>query len=153
MSQADAPRSLESTDTLEQDTVITSESGAITLAIPARSGGGWKITYCGRDYSDDCIIAGTFPKLEFRLPRDDGGFDVFPFHASKRRFGEPYSIEPGFGRKLRNIVVDRRAHLAIALAAFIASVSGIVCNTSGDDSDGSDVTPPATGGTEPDRIG
>lgn len=62
-------------------------------------------------------------------------------------------IEPGFGRKLQNIVTDSRLHLAVALAALIVSVSGIVCNPGDDDSDGSDVMPPVAGETEPDGIG
>lgn len=153
MSQAaDVPRDIGPTGDLPQDIVICA-FGAITLTIPACSGDGWIITYCGRDYSDDCIT-GTYPYLEFRLPRDDGGFDVFPFDALKREFGEPYIIKPGLGRRFQKIVTGRRLLLAAVLVAFIASVSDIiVCNPGGDDSDGSDAIPPVAGEVEPDRIG
>lgn len=141
------------TETLEpNDRVISSPSGVLTVTIPARSGGGWGITYCGKDYDDSCIY-GQFPELEFRFPRKNGGFDVFPFNAPKRQFGEPYSIEPGFGRKLQNIVTDRRLHLAALLATLIASVSGIFCNTGDDDNDVNDTEPPVTDKVEPDEIG
>lgn len=144
------------TTTIESnDRVITSPSGALIVTIPARSNGRWKFTYCGHDCSDDCIIAGEFPELEFRLPRADGGFDVFPFNASKREFGEPYSIKPGLGRRFQEIVTGRRLLLAAALlATLVAGIGGvIVCNTGGDDSDGSDAIPPVAGEAEPDRIG
>lgn len=140
------------TGDLPQDIVISSASGAITLTIPARSGGGWKITYCRRYYSDDCI-AGTYPYLEFRLPREDGGFDVFPFDALGRLFGEPYSIGPGPGRKVWNVVSDGRGRLAVMLAALIAGISGIVCNPSGDNNDVDDTEPPVTDTVESDGVG
>lgn len=154
MTEADTPRDIGPTGDLPQDIVISSASGAITLTIPACSGGGWKITYCRRDYSDDCI-AGTYPYLEFRLPREDGSFDVFPFNSSERQFGEPYSIEPGLGRRFQDIVTGRRLLLAAALlATLVAGIGGvIVCNPGGNDADGNDTSSPVTDKAEPDGIG
>lgn len=154
MGQADTPGEVAPTRDLPQDTVITGAGGAITLTIPARSDGGWKLTYCGHEYSDDCTT-GIFPDFEFKLPRKDGGFDVFPFNSLRRQFGEPYSIKPGLGRKFQNIVIDRRLRLVAALATLVVSVAGIVfCNTSGDDDkDVDDPEPPVTDNVEPDGIG